>query len=97
MKAAVLIRSIWGGERVEIMTQSILARAFRGDLGADFREAVKNWKDMDAEARGRYVFVLPEDEREKVLNADKFPMEPASRLLERIGEEKGKIIKGVKS
>ena len=70
------------------MTQSILARAFRGDLSADFREAVQNWKDLDAEARGRYVFVLPEEEREKVLNADEFPMEPASRLLERIGDEK---------
>jgi hypothetical protein len=41
--------------------------------------------------------VLPEEEREKVLRADMFPMEPASRLLERIGEEKGQIIKGVKS
>ncbi len=75
-------------KRVEIMTQSILARAFRGDLSADFREAVKNWKNLDAEARGRYVFVLPEEEREKVLNADEFPMELASRLLERIGEER---------
>jgi predicted thioredoxin/glutaredoxin len=35
--------------------------------------------------------VLPEEEREKVLNADEFPMEAASRLMERIGEEKGKI------
>lgn len=43
------------------------ARAFRGDLSANFREAVKNWKDLDAEARGKYIFVLPEDEREKVL------------------------------
>jgi hypothetical protein len=73
---------------VEIMTQSILARAFRGDLSADFREAVRNWKDLDAEARGRYVFVLPEEEREKVLNGDEFPIESSSRLLERIGEER---------
>jgi len=72
------------------MTQSILARAFRGDLSADFREAVRNWKDLDAEARGRYVFVLPEEEREKVLNADEFPIEPASYLLRRVMEEKGK-------
>ncbi len=77
-------------KRVEFMTQSILARAFRGDLSADFREAVRNWKDLDAEARGRYVFVLPEEEREKVLSADEFPIEPASRLLERIGEERAK-------
>jgi type I restriction enzyme S subunit len=84
-------------KRVEIMTQSILARAFRGDLSADFRGAVRNWKDLDVEVRGRYVFVLPEAERQTVLNGDEFPMEPASRLLERIGEEKGKIIKGVKS
>lgn len=83
-------------KRVDIMTQSILARAFRGDLSADFREAVRNWKDLDAEARGRYVFVLPEEKRERVLNGDEFPMEPASRLLERIGEEKGKI-SGVKT
>ncbi|MBU4491503.1 MAG: hypothetical protein KKD69_03470 [Euryarchaeota archaeon] len=26
------------------------ARAFRGDLSADFSEAVINWKDLDAEA-----------------------------------------------
>ncbi len=77
-------------KHVDIMTQSILARAFRGDLSADFREAVRNWKDLDAEARGRYVFVLPEEEREKVLNADEFPIEQASRLLERIGEEREK-------
>ena len=38
---------------VELMNQSILARAFRCDLSAEFREAVKNWKDMDAEACGR--------------------------------------------
>ncbi|MCX9073214.1 MAG: hypothetical protein OIN88_00940 [Candidatus Methanoperedens sp.] len=38
---------------VELMNQSILARAFRGNLSAEFREAVKNWKDMDAEACGR--------------------------------------------
>jgi type I restriction enzyme S subunit len=75
-------------KRVEIMTQSILARAFRGDLSADFREAVRNWKDLDAEARGRYVFVLPEEEREKVLNGDEFPIESSNRLLERIGEER---------
>lgn len=78
-------------KRVELMTQSILARAFRGDLSGDFREAVKNWKDLDAQARGRYVFVLPEEERERVLNGNEFPMEPASRLLERIGEERPKI------
>lgn len=77
-------------KRVELMTQSILARAFRGDLSADFREAVKNWKELDAEARGRYIFVLPEEEREKVLNGDEFPMEAAGQLLERIGEERGK-------
>lgn len=73
------------------MTQPILARAFRGDLSADFREGVKNWKNLDVEARGRYVFVLPEEEREKVLNADEFPMEPVSTLLKRIGEEKEKM------
>jgi len=84
-------------KRVEIMTQSILARAFRGDLSADFREAVRNWKDLDAEARGRYVFVLPEEEREKVLEADEFPMEPASRLLERIRNERTRNERGTKS
>ncbi len=78
-------------KRVELMTQSILARAFGGDLSADFREAVKNWKNLDAEARGKYVFMLPEEEREKVLNEDEFPMEPASRLLERIREERAKL------
>lgn len=78
-------------KRVEIMTQSILARAFRGDLSADFREAVRNWKDLDAEARGRYVFVLPEGEREKVLEANEFPMEAAGELLLRIRDEREKI------
>jgi hypothetical protein len=78
-------------KRVEMMTQSILARPFRGDLSADFREAVKNWKDLDAQVRGRYVVVLPEEERETVLNADEFPIEPASRLLERIWDEREKI------
>ncbi len=73
------------------MTQSILARAFRGDLSADFREAVRNWKDLDTEVRGRYVFVLPEDEQETILNADEFSMEPARRLMERIGEERAKL------
>ncbi len=84
-------------KRVEIMTQSILARALRGDLSADFREAVRNWKDLDVEARGRYVFVLPEEKREKVLDVDEFPMEPASRLLERIRDERTKNERGTKS
>jgi len=73
------------------MTQSILARAFRGDLSADFRGAVRNWKELDAEKRGRYVFVLPEGEREKVLEADEFPMEDASELQRHIREERGKV------
>jgi hypothetical protein len=35
-------------------------------MSAHLRKAVKNWKYLDVETRGRYVFVLPEEKREKI-------------------------------
>jgi type I restriction enzyme S subunit len=72
---------------VEKVSQSILARAFSGELTADFREAVKNWRNLGLEERKKYIFTLPEEEQGKVLEAGEFPLEPAERLLERIQEE----------
>lgn len=77
-------------KQVEKLTQSILARAFRGELTADFREAVKNWKSLSLEERKKYIFTLPEAEQEKALYADEFPLEPAEQLLQRIREERAK-------
>ncbi len=77
-------------KRLEQITQSILAQAFRGELSADFREAVRNWKHLGQEERQRYLFTLPEDEREEALCSDEFPLESAERLLERIREERAK-------
>ena len=77
-------------KRVERITQSILARAFRGELTADFREAVRNWKNLDLEERRKYIFTLPKEEQEKALYEDEFPLEPAEHLLERIRAERAK-------
>jgi len=76
--------------QVEKITQSILSKAFRGELTEDFREAVKNWKNLSLEERRKYLFTLPKRERRKVLYSDEFPLEPASALLSRI---KGKETK----
>lgn len=73
-------------EQVEKITQSVLSRAFKGELTEDFRMAVKNWKILNLADRGKYLFTLPEDEQNKALHSDKFLLEPASVLLERIRE-----------
>jgi len=85
--------------QIEEMTQSVLSKAFRGELTADFRQAVKNWKTLGLEERKKYIPTLPEDEQEKALYSDTFPSESADHLLEHIGEkrtesvEEGKISK----
>jgi type I restriction enzyme S subunit len=73
-------------EQVEKITQSVLSRAFKGELTEDFRMAVKNWKILNLADRGKYLLTLPEDEQNKALHSDKFLLEPASVLLERIRE-----------
>jgi len=75
-------------KQVEKISQSILTKAFRGELTADFRYAIKNWKNLDIEERKKYLIALPENDREKVLYSDEFPIEPASVLLERIRAER---------
>jgi|Deesub1362B_J571_1020462.scaffolds.fasta_scaffold00761_10 type I restriction enzyme S subunit len=75
-------------KQVEKISQSILAKTFKGELTADFREAVRNWKNLDVEERRKYLIALPEGEREEVLYSDEFPIEPASVLLERIKAER---------
>lgn len=72
------------------MTQSVLAKAFRGELTADLREAVRNWKSLGLEERKKYVFTLPEREQEKALHSNTFPLEPAGRLLEHSREDRPK-------
>ncbi|MBM3242820.1 hypothetical protein FJZ31_41700 [Candidatus Poribacteria bacterium] len=77
-------------EQVENITQSVLSKAFRGELTEDFRETVKNWKKLDLEERRKYIFILPEGEQREALYGDKFPLEPAGVLLKRIQEKSGK-------
>ncbi len=72
------------------LIQTILAQAFRGELTDDFREAVKNWKTLSLEERKKFIFTLPEEEQQKALYADEFPLEPAEQLLQRIREERAK-------
>ncbi len=77
-------------KELDKLTQAILKKAFNGELTADFREAVKKWKDLSIEERKKYLVALPEEEREEVLHADEFPIEPAEKILERIKEIKSK-------
>jgi len=75
-------------DRLEKITQSVLSKAFRGELTQDFRQAVKNWKNLSLKRRKKYLFTLSEKERYKALYSDKFPLEPASVLLSCIQESK---------
>jgi len=79
------------------LIQTILAKAFRGELTADFREAVKSWESLSLDERNKYICNLPEEEQQKALYADEFPLEPAERLLERIREERAKRERDTKS
>jgi len=83
--------------RMKDLAQSILSNAFSGELTSDFREAVKNWRSLDQETRRNYAFILPQEEQEKVLHSDEFPMEPAVQLLERIQEQRGRRLRRKKT
>jgi len=42
-------------EQVDKITQSVLSKAFKGELTQDSRQAVKNWKNLSLERRKRYL------------------------------------------